>query len=318
MPFHRVCGVVCGSIFVLAAVGLAGCATPAPAAKQRLVVAIQPTLASTEMLEKSKPLERFLEDALPDVDVEVYLPLSQAGVIEALRFGQAHVAFLGAWPAHLAVRLAGAELVLAEVRSVLIDEEKKDATYYFSYWVVPQVSRHRSLADLRGTRACFPSPISTSGYVAPMGRLIELGLVSRPESGEVDPRAFFADVRFGGGYQQCWEALKGGQADVTVIAGDVPEKLYREVLGATRALDKQGPIPSHALVVSRELKDPLRARAVDAIARLGAVEHRELMRSFISGIFVGFERSTADQHLSALQRYIEQTGLGYTERLRGS
>ena len=60
-----------------------------PRGKQKLVVAIQPTQASTEMLQKARPLEEYLEKTIGNVDVEIYVPLSQSGVIEALRFGHA-------------------------------------------------------------------------------------------------------------------------------------------------------------------------------------------------------------------------------------
>jgi len=293
-----------------------GCSTPSgPAAQTRLVVAIQPTLAADEMLDKARPLEAWLEQALPDTDVQIYVPLSQAGVIEALRFGQAHVAFMGAWPAYLASQLGGAELALAEVRDVLIDGQPAQETFYFSYWVVPQSSPAKALTDLQGRRACFPSPISTSGYVAPLGRLVELGFVTRPDGGEADPATFFSEVRFGGGYAQCWEALKGGQVDVTIIAGDVPAALYRQVLAATRVVEQQGPIPSHAVLLSRELQGPLRQQVVDALLRLGDDEHRALMRQFVSGIFVGFERADADTHLAQLRTYLDRAGLRFTERL---
>ncbi len=302
---------------VLVALFATGCASAVPTArpKDKLVLAIQPTLAATEMLEKAKPLEQFLEQKLPDVDVEIYVPLSQAGVIESLRFGHAHIAFMGAWPAQLAVDLAGADLALAEVRQVIVDDKPVEATSYYSYWVVSPTSPLKSLSELKGKRACFPSPISTSGYVAPMGRLLELGLLAKPEKGEADPKTYFADVRFGGGYSQCWEALKANQVDVSVIAGDVPEKLYNEVIANTRTLDKQGPIPSHAVLVSKELKEPLRARAIDALLALNAPAQRDLMRGFISSIFVGFQKSNAEIHLSKLKTYLSQSGLAFNERV---
>lgn len=310
--FPRVILLVGGVLAILTL--LSSVATPAP--KPRLVVAIQPTFAATEMLEKAKPLEQFLERRLGNrVDVEIYVPISQAGVIEALRFGQAHVAFMGAWAALLAVERAGAELALAEVREVVIDGQKAQATYYYSYWVVPKDSPYRSLEELRGKRACFPSPVSTSGFVAPMARLVELKLLVKPEREEVDPRRFFGDVLFAGGYGQCWQALRAGQVDVTVIAGDVPENLYNEVLANTRVLEKQGPLPSHAVLLSKELKEPLRTQVVNAILALGTPAYRDLMRTFISGIFVGFQRSDAATHLGSLKRFLELTGLRFTERL---
>jgi phosphonate transport system substrate-binding protein len=285
-------------------------------AQQKLVVAIQPTLSSDEMLKKAQPLQKFIQDGLGGkTKVEVYVPTSYAAVVESLRFGHAHVAFMSAWPAQLAVQLGGAEVPLAEVRQVIIGKEKKDAPYYFSYWVVLPDSPYQNLQSLKGKAVCFPSPISTSGYVAPMGRLAELNLIQAPKEKEADPKTFFKDVLFGGGYGQCWQALKQGQVDVTVTAGDIPEKLYNEVISSTRIVEQQGPIPSHAVVVSKELKEPLRSRVFGTITRLGEPEHRDLMRSFISSIFVGFKPTTAEEHLGSLNKYLKLVGLKYTERL---
>ena len=236
-------------------------------------------------------------------------------VVESLRFGHAHVGFMSAWPAQLAVRLGGAEVPLAEVRQVVIGKEKKEAPYYFSYWVVLPNSPYQNLQSLKGKSVCFPSPISTSGYVAPMGRLAELNLIQTTQGKEADPKTFFKEVLFGGGYGQCWQALKQGQVEATVTAGDIPEKLYNEVISSTRIIEQQGPIPSHAVVVSKELKDPLRSRIIGRISKLGEPEHRSLMRSFISSIFVGFKPTTADEHLGSLNNYLKLVGLKYTERL---
>jgi len=291
-------------------------ATERALAQGKLVVAIQPSVSSDEMLKKAQPLEKFLRDGLGGkTDVQVYVPSSFAAVVESLRFGHAQVAFMSAWPAQLAVRLGGAEVPLAEVRQVVIGKEKKEAPYYFSYWVVLPNSPYQNLQSLKGKTVCFPSPISTSGYVAPMGRLAELNLIQTTQGKEANPKTFFKEVLFGGGYGQCWQALKQGQVDATVTAGDIPEKLYNEVISSTRTIEQQGPIPSHAVVVSKELKDPLRSRTIQTITKLGEPQHRDLMRSFISSIFVGFKPTTADEHLGSLNNYLKLVGLKYTERL---
>lgn len=290
--------------------------TERASAQDKLVIAIQPSVSGDEMLKKAQPLEKFLREGLGGkTDVQIYVPSSFAAVVESLRFGHAQVAFMSAWPAQLAVQLGGAEVALAEVREVLHGTKKVEAPYYFSYWIVRKDTAYQNLQALKGKAACFPSPISTSGYVAPVGRLVELNLVQNQDGKEADPKTFFKEVLFGGGYGQCWQALKQGQVDTTVIAGDVPEKLYNEVLGATRTIETQGPIPSHAVVLSKELKDPLRSRAVQTISRLGAPEHRDLMRAFISSIFVGFKPTTAGEHLASLNRYLKLANLKFTERL---
>ena len=61
--------------------------------------------------------------------------------------------------------------------------------------------------------------------------------------------------------------------------------------------------------------DPLRSRAVQTITRLGEPEHRDLMRTFISSIFVGFKPTTANEHLGSLQKFLKLANLKYTERL---
>lgn len=280
-------------------------------AAEKLVIAIQPTSTPQQLESQAKELETFLEKRL-NREVEISFPTSYAGVIEALRFGHADAAFMGSWPAVMARNHAGAKVVLAEIRDVFIGGDKKEAPYYFSYWVVPKASVYQTLSELKGKKAAFSSQLSSSGYVAPLSKLVDSGFLSRKE-GVVDPKDFFGEVLFAGGYAQAWEALKAGQVDVTVIAGDVPEKLYRDVLDNTRVLDKQGPIPSHVVVVSKDLEEPAKDKLVNALLELNSAEYRELMRKFVSGIFVRFEPAT-EGHLQPLEKMLELTGFEFTEK----
>lgn len=284
------------------------------AVPQKIVIAIQPTQTSAELTSRSQQLEQFLESEV-GVDIEIYVPTTYAAVVEALRFGNADVAFMSAWPTYIATKMSNADIVLAEVREVVIGEEKRNEPFYFSYWIAPKESTVKALSDLQGKKVCLPSQISTSGYVAPMGRMVELGLIKKPDNGAVDPKAFFGDVLYGGGYSQCWTALKAGQVDATVIAGDVVESLYREVLANTRVIEQQGPIPSHGVVFSKNLSEPLRSKLTNALLKLGEPEHRDLMKRFISGIFVSFKATTTEDHIAGLQKYLGLTGLKFTESL---
>ena len=285
-------------------------------AKEKLVLAVQPTATPEKLSAEAKDIEAFLEARMPNVDIEIVFPTFYGGVIESLRFGHAQAAFLSAWPAALAVKNAGAEVALAEIREVVIGEEKVERPYYFSYWVVLKDSPYTSLEQLRGKKAAFSSLLSTSGYVAPLARLVKLGFLKKPEGKTADPNQFFSRSTFAGGYAQAWEALKQGQVDVTVIAGDVSEKLYREVLASTRVLEQQGPIPSHAVVFSKDLKEPLRSQLQNALLELGKPENRELMRKFISGIFIDFKVTTSEEHLGSLTKFLELTGVAYTETIK--
>jgi phosphonate transport system substrate-binding protein len=280
----------------------------------KIVLAVQPSSTPEQLSANAGEIENFLAERL-NREVELVFPTSFAGVIESLRFGHAQAAFMSAWPSAHARKLAQAEVVLAEVREVVIDDKKTEAPHYYSYWVVRKDSPYTSLEQLRGKKASLPSQLSTSGYVAPVARLIELGYL--PADGkEADPSKFFGQVIYSGGYAQSWEALKSGQVDAGVIAGDVAEKLYREVLAETRVLETQGPIPSHGVVFAKQLQDPTRRRLKDALMELGKPEHRDLMRKFISGIFVSFQPTTTDEHVASLNAYLEKTQAQFVERLR--
>lgn len=283
-------------------------------AKQTLVIAIQPGATQEELTDQATELEAFLEDRI-DADIEIRFPTSYGGVIESLRFGHADAAFMGSWASALAAEKADADIELAEVREVIIGEEKAEEPFYYSYWVVPPDSPYTSLSELEGKRAAFPSALSTSGFVAPMARMKSLGLITLEEGKAVNPEDFFGEVYFAGGYSQAWEALQAGQVDVSVIAGDVPEDLYREVLANTRIIEEQGPIPSHAVAFSKDLEEPLRSDLRDALMELGDEEHRELMRKFVSGIFLRFQETTTEEHLGSLNAFLDETGLTFTEKI---
>src|SRR5687767_313458 len=195
------------AVLVLAACG-AGGPLGGGSGGDPITVAVQPTQTAAELTASANEIADFLTERMGR-EVELVFPTTYAGVVESLRFGHAQAAFMSAWPARLAWKLADGDVALAEVREVVIGQEKKEETFYFSYWVVPKNSTITKLEDLRGKRAVFPSQLSTSGYVAPLARLIELGLVTKPPAGkEADPKTFFGQVSFAGGCQQGWEAVR--------------------------------------------------------------------------------------------------------------
>lgn len=284
--------------------------------KETVTVAILPTANAADIQSQATDLSNFLEKET-GYNINIYVPTSYAGVVEALRFGQADVAFVSAWPAYLAVEKAGATLELAEVRQVVIGENLTEETYYYSYWVTKPDAPYNNLEDLKGARVAFSSPLSTSGYVMPMNKLVEEGLVTVPEGGAVDPKTYFSEVLFAGGYGQAWEALKNDQVDVSIIAGDVSESLYREVLANTKVIDEQGPIPSHGVVFSKDIDPEVKQNVKAAMLKLGQDDaSRQIMKKLISAIFVGLRETTAEQHLTALKPALQTTGLSFTESLK--
>ena len=301
---------------IIAAIFLSGCITQEEKpTKPKITIAILPTQQAEEIMSRAKELENFLESRV-NADIDVYVPMSYSAVVEALRFGHAQVGLMSAWPMAASAKLAGTDVVLSEVREVIIDGEKTNQTYYYSYYVVMKNSSYTKLEDLKGKRAVYASLTSTSGYLFPVAKLVEKGLISKPAQGkEADPREFFGTVATPGGYGPAWDALKRGQADIGVIAGDVSEKLFREIQENTRIIETQGPIPSHGVVFSRSLEEPLRSELINAFMELNKPENNDLMRKLVSAIFVGFKKTSNEEHLAGLSAALNATGYKLTEKL---
>lgn len=311
---------------------LGGCRAPAPAPPAAeapvpkpatITLALQPTDNAANIQARATELEQFLESTMKaqgsEADIEIYIPLSTAGVVEALRFGHADAAMMSAWPATLASERAGARIVLAEQREVMVGDAPTVGPFYYSYYVVLKDSPYRTLADLKGKIVAYPSQTSTSGYVFPVAKLVAEGLIAAPgpsaaPNTEADPREHFGHVVFAGGYAQAWEALKAGQADVGVTAGDINAKLYAEVLEGTRIIAEQGPIPSHAVVYAKEFTGARADALTRALLELKG-EQREIMRKLLSGIFVSFAQTTTEQHAKDLATALEATGFRLQEKL---
>ena len=178
----------------------------ASAQSGRMTIAVLPT-NTAEQLSCRRPRHRALP--LPtawDASVELVFPTSYAGVVESLRWprpGRLHERLA----AGLAKKHANAEATGRGARG-LIGEESSEAPYYFSYWVVKTDSPHPRLEDLRGKKVALPRQLSTSGYVAPIGRHGGAGLLPREKARRWTRRSSSATCAPAGGYAQGWEALK--------------------------------------------------------------------------------------------------------------
>lgn len=284
-----------------------------PAIQAPVVIAV-PLAATPESF--SDPVETLQETLMETLQrkVKLHPPAPLAQVIRALRAGEVQVAFLDAWPALLAHEQAGAEVVFSEVREVALEEGRGEAGSCLSYWVVPRESRIARMEELRNTRVAFPDAASLAGYVAPVSRLAELGLL-RPRQGRVEPRRFLGKVLFSGSYADSWNAVQAKRADAMIISGDAPKALYEEIMAACRVLERQGPTPWHTVVLAPGLNDPLRRALIGALSELNEPRYRSLMRALISDAFVRFEPATTAQVLDSLAQMVARTGLEWPERL---
>jgi phosphonate transport system substrate-binding protein len=295
-----------GSILFLAiATGLfAGCwsSDKTPSSKvretpEKLIFAFQPQ-ENPEGMELD--VKRFTEFVSKEIGIEtqVFLPTSYAAVVEALRSGHAHVAYFSGWPYLVAHLRAGAELLVAE--------ERAGNPYYYSQWFVKKDNGIDSIGDLAGKTIAFTSPSSTSGYLFPLAKVVEEGFLKPGE----DPRSFFSEVIYAGGYQQALLGLANGRVEAAAASDYAFERfLTKEQQAEIKILSSQGPVPTHGIAILGSLPQEIKNKVRAALLMLNEEENKELLRS-VYGASKLVERDH-DEHVKALDEARQKAGIDY-------
>lgn len=254
---------------------------------RQLTFAFQPQENPEGLQLNTEEFEDFI-GAETGYDVEVDVPTTYAAVVEALRSENADVAYFSGLPYLRAHQAAGAEL--------LVVEERDGEPFYHSQWYVREDSDYEDLSELEDRDIAFTSPTSTSGFLFPMAKAIDEGLIE--ENGE--PGSFFGEVRYAGGYQQALLALVNGQVEAAAASDYALEQyLTEEQRDQVRVLTRQGPVPTHGLAIRGDLPDEVKQSVEEALLKLNEPENQELLESVY-----GAERLVArdhDEHVAALE-----------------
>jgi phosphonate transport system substrate-binding protein len=242
----------------------------------RLVVSFTPEAAPIELELDADGLATFLAAEL-GMEVIARVDADYTGTVEAMRAGHAHLAFLSPLASALAHEMAGARMILAEERNGL--------PYYMSSFWVRRDSGIDSLDDLRGRTIAFNDPLSASGYLFPVAKLIEEGLVTDAD----ELGAYFGRVYFAGGTELSLRALMNGFVDAAGVSIYGPEVfLSPDERGQLISIAEHGPIPNHGIAVSGELSEALVERIEAALLGLNTPEHNSILRRLY-----GWERLVA-------------------------
>lgn len=275
----------------------AGVPAKAPAQIEELIFAFQPQENPEGLELNSKKLAAFME-AETGIKAKVFVPTSYAAVVEALRNDNAHIAYFSGWPYLIAHQTADMDL--------LVVEERDGKPFYYSQWYVAKDSPIKSLADLKGKPVAFTSQTSTSGYLFPMAKVIEEGHLKANQ----DPKEFFGEVLFAGGYESALKALVAGKVEAAAASDYAPARyLTEEEQGKIQVLTKQGPAPTHGIAIKRNLPPEVREKVKAALLKLNEPEHKELLKSIY-----GAEKLVArthEEHVSALDKAQKLVGANY-------
>ena len=203
-------------------------------------------------------------------------------------------------PAWIAHKRGHSQVVAAEIH----DGE----THYTAALFAKKDSEISSLQDLEGKRIAFTSITGSSGFILPVGRMIDLGIVSPKSDGLVGVeealKETFLKYIFSGGYGPAIDLLSKGEVDVA--AGSLryfETKVKHEVREEIKVIQKIGKVPTHVVMTSNTLPDEWRLRVTLAMLRLNLPENIDLIRD-LYGVD-GLIPTTTEIHLGDLGKAMD-------------
>ena len=243
-----------------AAAGLALAATPVRA-KSELVLAFIPQENPEKLLGDIKVISEYLSKNV-GLPVRGFVTSDHAAAVEALRNGDADISFMGALPFVIAEKEVGAEVILSEIY--------RGKPEYTGRVFVRRDSGIERMEDLRGRSIAFADPISESGYLYPLQSFVEAGLIDQG----ADPKSFFGEVYFAGGYQQAMQAVATGLVDAAGASQYAELLLSAEDQTRVKWIVESKPIPSHVVICRKALDRAVREKFVAAMLKLNDPEHQ--------------------------------------------
>jgi phosphonate transport system substrate-binding protein len=248
--------------------------------KLPLRVAIAAVISPRATLDAYKPLLDYLSKKL-DRPVQLIQRNTYAEINELIRSGGADLAFVCGGAYVEGHRDFGMELLAAP--------QVRGQTVYYSYIIVPRDSPAQSLADLRGKTFAFSDPLSNSGYLSPVYRLVQIGET---------PDTFFSRTFFTYSHDNSIKAVAEHLADGAALDSlvyDYAVARNPKDSSRTRVIEKSGPYGIPPVVVHPDL-DPAFKAELQAVL-LGMqddAEGREALQALLIDRFVLIDESSYD------------------------
>lgn len=210
-----------------------------------------PSEGGADIVERMLPLIAHLQSEL-GVPVEAFSASEYQGVITAMQNKQVDLAYFGPQSYVVAERIAGAQAIAKEL-------SEEGSLGYHAILVVHKDTGWKTLADVKGKKLAFVSPVSTSGYLVPSVALEEqLGAA---------PEAYFSEIVFTGSHGSSVHRVVNKDVDVAatndmdlkamVLAGQVSMDPLVEIW-------RSEVIPGSPMAVRRDLPESFKTAAQKA------------------------------------------------------
>ena len=270
----------------------------------KIVFPTRSSAGTTDLPTKAKAVTDFLSKELQQPVEAVFG--DDTAAVEALRANRADVAFLSSRPALKAKQLANATMYLAEVRA-----NYSGGHTYKSIFVVPKNSPLKSgkseatLSQLRGKKIVFTSATSGSGFIFPVGELVQMKLV--PDRDRLT--GFFGQVTYGGGYDKALQSVLKGQSDVAAVSEYTLGAPYITAAEAStlRVLYSISGVPAHGISIDDDVPVAKRKQLVAAMLKLNQPANNKLLRDLYNS--TELVEVDHDKHLKPMRDASARAGM---------
>jgi phosphonate transport system substrate-binding protein len=269
------------SIILAAFVGLGSivsCTKSNPEDENTVKMVFNPAESSDKVNTNGKAVGDILEK-VTGLKYKTFVASDYTALIEAMRSGQADVAWLAPFAFVLAEKNAGSKVILKSIRH--------GKPHQFSAIVVRADSPYKTIEDLKGKTIAWTDPSSSSGHISPKAALIAMG---------INPDEHFQKQTFAGSHETLVLSVANGSVDAGATFSDDASgetgswSRYAGKPGssikALRSIYVTPPMPSDTVSVSKQFaeKFPDKVKALtDGLKKLSTTpEGREALKNLYS------------------------------------
>lgn len=246
---------------VMAVASLAGCsesnAAENPYGLEKFVMVLIPGEDSEKVVQLRDEMAQHMSEAI-GIPVTTYRATDYNAAVEAMRTGQAQLAFLGPFAYVTAVERAGAECICV----IATD----GATGYYSYIVTRADSGIESIEDLEGKTFAFVDPSSASGNVVPSNEILN-AIDNRISFDELHADGmFFKSATFAGSHPSALQAVIQGNVDAAAVSSNTLQNQIDEGLVSEdeiKVIHQSPLIPGSPLAIQKDLPQELKDKVTE-------------------------------------------------------
>lgn len=222
-------------------------------------IAYAPNESTEQSVDARNGLAQDLEEVL-GMKVEEIQASDYTAIIEALRTGQADMAYMGP----LAIALADERADIEPIAMKAEEGDKSKAIYHSVLITNSANTEINSIADIKGKTIAFVDPDSTSGNLVPTAEILQAFADENLTSEDLHTNGkFFEAASYSGKHQAGLQAVIKGDVDVVPISDNILESEIANGNAAEsdiKIIHTSGAIPAEAMVVRADLDEETKAK----------------------------------------------------------